>query len=401
MNNSTIIAIIEKYGAGPLSAEEETILDAWLDSVPAEEFHQTLDRCENLPARFRDYPAISREFTARLEASLNEQDISAEIPTDRVSTDRVIPWKKWTAIAAAVLLVFSAGTYLWIAHRTLPPVGQASVTFSDDVAPGLDGAILTLANGKKIVLDSAKNGSLATDGNTTITKLSNGQLAYAASPDNSGELLYNTLTTPRGRKTSLVLTDGTRVWLNAASSIKYPTSFGDKDRTVEITGEAYFEVAGNASKPFVVKKAGSDYRIQVLGTHFNVNAYDDEDAIRTTLLEGSVSVMNGKNNKLLKPGQQAVTGSGNDGTKVLTDANMEEAMAWKLDKFSFDRADIHTVMRQIARWYDVNVEYKGTINQHFGGTISRDVNVSKVFQMLELTGAVKFTIEGRNIQVNP
>ncbi|HMI60329.1 MAG TPA: FecR domain-containing protein, partial [Puia sp.] len=262
---------------------------------------------------------------------------------------------------------------------------------------GINGAILTLADGRQIVLDSTNNGFSATDGHAKIVKGSKDQITYKASDAASAELFYNTISTPRGRKISVVLADGTKVWLNAASSIKFTTVFSGSQRQVEIRGEAYFEVAANVKQPFVVKKMGSDYAVQVLGTQFNINAYDDEDVIRTTLLEGSVRIKN----KILKPGQQAVAGKDQDEVTVVPNVNTGEVMSWKNGVFNFDRADIYTVMRQVARWYDVEVEYKGTITRHFGGSISQDVNVSQVFKMLELTGAVHFTIEGRKVIVMP
>ncbi|MBN9385825.1 MAG: DUF4974 domain-containing protein [Chitinophagaceae bacterium] len=392
MSDSTIISIIERYSTGILSPEEEAILTGWLESVPAAEFHATLDQCAVVPERIRNYPVMSPAFAQRLESELDEL---SSTPV------RTLPWRKWIAAAAAAILLVSVGYYFW--HRPAVQHDVAPVIVKlNDVGPGGDGAILTLADGRQIVLDSAANGRLTMDGNAAITKTGNGQLAYKAATGSglraTSQFTYNTLTTSRGKKAVLTLADGTRVWLNALSSIKFPTNFTGKDRTVEITGEAYFEVAKSASMAFVVRKGGSDYGIQVLGTSFNVNTYDDEDAIRTTLLDGSVRVFQGAANSLLKPGQQAVS---NDKGKidVVKGVNIENVMAWKSGVFRFDRSDIGTVMRQIARWYDVDVTYRGTITHHFGGTISRDVNVSRVFNMLEMTGAVKFSIEGRKVTV--
>jgi len=392
MSPTTIVSIIEKYSTGTLSADEQQTLNEWLDSVSPEEFHQTLDACTTLPAGLRAYPSLPPEFARRLEFSMDEAD----------GQDKIIPlyhWKKWTAVAAAIVLL-STGAWWWVAHNRAPNV-QIAI---HDVSPGINGAILTLADGKQIVLDSTNNGFSATDGHAKIVKGSKDQLTYKADGSTgtsaaatSAELAYNTISTPRGRKIGVVLADGTKVWLNAASSIKFPTVFSGSQRLVEIRGEAYFEVAANVKQPFIVKKMGSDYEVQVLGTAFNINAYDDEDDIKTTLLTGAVRVKN----KILKPGQQAVAGKDQDDITVVANVNTSEVMSWKNGVFNFDRADIYTVMRQIARWYDVDVEYKGKITRHFGGTISQDVNVSQVFKMLELTGAVKFTIEGRKITVMP
>lgn len=404
MSPTTIVSIIEKSNTETLSPDEAAILNEWLDSVSPEEFHRTLDACTTLPAGLRAYPSLPPEFARRLESAMDEAD----------GQDKIIPrfdWKKWTAVAAAILLL-STGAWWWVSQNKAPNVQIAA----QDVAPGINGAILTLADGKQIVLDSTNNGFSATDGHAKIVKGSKDQLTYKADDGVSGDagvsgaatatktaaatsaaLVYNTLSTPRGRKISVVLADGTKVWLNAASSIKFPTVFSGSRRLVEIRGEAYFEVAANVKQPFIVKKMGSDYEVQVLGTQFNINAYDDEDGIKTTLLTGAVRVKD----KILKPGQQAVAGKDQNDITVVANVNTSEVMSWKNGVFNFDRADIHTVMRQVARWYDVDVEYKGTITRHFGGSISQDVNVSQVFKMLELTGAVKFSIEGRKIIVMP
>jgi len=396
MSNSTIITIIERYSTGTLSPQEEAILTDWLKSVPAAEFHATLDQCAVVPEKIRNYPVMSDAFAQKLESRLDQLDAQDTTPV------RVLPWRKWTAAAAAAILLVSAGYFFLSRPGQKAAVAPPVIVKANDVPPGGDGAIVTLANGEKIILDSAANGKLAMDGNAAITKTGKGQLAYNAAASGklqaTSQIPYNTLTTPRGKKAILTLADGTRVWLNALSSIRFPTSFTGNDRTVEITGEAYFEVAKSASIPFTVKKRGSDFGVQVLGTSFNVNAYDDEDAIRTTLLDGSVRVYRGMAGGLLKPGQQALCN--NQGKiDIVNDINIEDVMAWKNGIFHFDRSDIGTVMRQIARWYDVDVTYKGTITQHFGGTISREVNVSRVFEMLEMTGAVKFSIEGRKVTV--
>ena len=401
MSPSTIVSIIEKYNTETLSPDELSILNEWLDGVSPEEFHQTLDACTGLPAGLREYASLPPEFARRLELAMDDAD-------GQEKTIPLFQWKKWTAVAAAILLL-SAGAWWWLSHNRAPDAAVAV----NDVAPGINGAILTLADGRQIVLDSTNNGFSATDGHAKIVKGSKDQLTYKAADGDEGapgaaaatkavagesaELVYNTLSTPRGRKISVVLADGTKVWLNAASSIKFPTVFSGSQRQVEIRGEAYLEVAANVKQPFIVKKMGSNYAVQVLGTQFNINAYDDEDVIKTTLLEGAVRIKN----KVLKPGQQAVAGKDQDEVTIVPNVNTGEVLAWKNGVFNFDHADIYTVMRQVARWYDVEVEYKGTITRHFGGTISQDVNVSQVFKMLELTGAVHFTIEGRKIIVMP
>jgi ferric-dicitrate binding protein FerR (iron transport regulator) len=279
-------------------------------------------------------------------------------------------------------------------------MAPANASKKQDVPPGHDGAILTLADGRQIVLDSVQNGSLAMQGTTRITKLNNGQLNYSSLTGKPSEILYNTLTTPRARKATVILADGTQVWLNAASSIKYPTVFSGKERRVEIAGEAYFEIKKNAGMPFFVKRAGSDQTIQVLGTRFNVNAYDDEDAMKTTLLEGSVKVIRGRSSSVLSPGQQAILGNRNDdGIRVVDDANIDEVMAWKNGRFQFSNMDLKTIMRQLTRWYDVDVVFEGKVPDiRVGGFIHKDVNLSIVMEFLGENG-VHYKIDGKKITI--
>src|SRR6185312_909605 len=303
--------------------------------------------------------------------------------------------------AAAIIIICMLSVSLYFLFK--PKVEyQISKTESiqsnkNDVTPGTNKAILTLANGSSIILDSVANGTLTTQGNSKILKL-NGMLSYNTLKNKSSEVLYNTISTPRGGQYLLMLADGSKVWLNAASSLRFPANFVGKERKVELLGEAYFEVAKNAAMPFKVKVNGME--VEVLGTHFNINSYENESTIRTTLLEGSIKINKNNSSSLLKPGQQAQMNKAGE-IKIINDADVEEAIAWKEGKFQFDRADIHDIMRQLARWYDVDVEYKGTVSSHFGGTISRDVNLSQVLNMLHLTGEVKFQIEDRKVVVMP
>jgi ferric-dicitrate binding protein FerR (iron transport regulator) len=269
------------------------------------------------------------------------------------------------------------------------------------VAPGHDGAILTLADGKQIVLDSSGNGALARQGNTAITKLGAGELTYQAETTSPAEIMYNTLSTPRGRRTSVVLSDGTRVWLNAASSIKFPTAFTTGSRVVEITGEAYFEVAKQPSQPFIVRTLHtSPLEIQVLGTSFNITAYSDEDAVSTTLVEGSVKVVSGSGTKLLTPGQQLIAKS--DGRLELNPAvDLQKVIAWKEGNFLFRGDELTTIMRQLSRWYDIEVHFDGAVSDHYTGKISRQVNISQVLKMLQAAGGVEFSVQNKEVKVLP
>lgn len=303
------------------------------------------------------------------------------------------------AVAASVLFMVCLAGYVVTRHRDTMPSVVAKRILPVDIAPGGNKAILILSNGQQINLTNAQNGKLAKEANVAINKTADGQVVYQPEKNEGrGELAYNTLKTPRGGKFDLTLADGTRVWLNAASSITYPLVFNGHDREVEITGEAYFEVAHNAAQSFHVKVAGQT--IEDLGTHFNINAYPDEPVIRTTLLEGSVRVSNATGNLTLKPGQQAVI-QPNQSISIDPDADMEEAIAWHHDLFKFNDASIETVMRQLARWYDVDVSYEGNIPpRFFSGKIYRNTSALKVADILSYK-QIHFRIEGRKIIVTP
>jgi transmembrane sensor len=307
------------------------------------------------------------------------------------------------AVAAVLLLLLGAG-FIWFSrNRVAGPAKTAGAgqAVKSDISPGGNKAILTLANGSSIVLDSAANGMLAQQGNATVIKKSDGQLAYNTLHEKPTEVLYNTLATPRGGQYQLVLPDGSKVWLNAASSIHYPTAFVSGERRVDITGEAYFEVARNMTKPFIVKVGspeGSKGMVKVLGTNFNVNAYDDEPVARTTLLEGAVKVTKDAASAVLEPGQQAELERAGD-IRLVRGADLDQVMAWKNGLFSFKGADIRTVMRQVQRWYDVEVSFEGEIPEKFHVEMSRNTNVSNVFRILETTGGVHFKIDGKKISV--
>lgn len=305
----------------------------------------------------------------------------------------------WIRVAAAVVILFISGISYWIFNKENKEKITASVVSSKKVAPILPGrnhAILTMADGSTIVLDSLQNGSLQ-HGNAKIKK-QNGLLVYDGSMPSKtgGPITYNTLTTPRGGQYQVVLPDGSKVWLNASSSLHFPTAFIGKQREVELTGEAYFEVTKNKEKPFHVNVNGM--QIEVLGTHFNVNAYADEDAIETTLLEGSVKIKRGSVSGLLKPGQQGVL-ENNDNDLEIKKVNIDEVIAWKNGLFQFDGAGIKTIMREVGRWYNVEIVYAGKVPvRSFEGKISRDAQLSDVLKILELSN-VKFNVEGRRIIV--
>lgn len=301
----------------------------------------------------------------------------------------------WPAAAAAVLL--GMGTW-FVAGRLLKQRGTTAENRSgNEIRPGRQGAVLTLADGTEVVLDSMRNGVVTTQGATTLV-LQNGRLSYddgrAGSPSPDA---YNTITTPPGRQFQVVLPDGTKVWLNAASVLRYPVAFSDAERKVKVEGEAYLEVAADAARPFIVDVAGKT-EIQVLGTSFNINAYHDEKIHRTTLLQGRVRVKAAGEESILVPGQEAVTAGR---LTVNQHANLAQAVAWKNGVFDFENASLETVMRQLSRWYDVEVVYENQVPAiTFGGEMGRDLELKDVLEFLEGSG-VRFRIEGRKLIVSP
>jgi transmembrane sensor len=325
---------------------------------------------------------------------------------------------KWMRVAAAAAIVIGTGAYFFSQPEKQQPNQKiASIeahNVQQDVLPGGNKAILTLAGGEQIILDSAANGVLAQQGNTNVVKLANGQLAYKGTGAKADEIIYNTLGTPRGGQYRLVLPDGSKVWLNAISSIRYPTAFTGKERIVEITGEAYFEVTKDARKPFKVivsggslshpeerndeESLGNPLSIEVLGTHFNVNAYTDEPTIKTTLVEGSVKVTRKEQSVTIKPGEQ--TQVNNSGTlKVIHDANVDEAVAWRNGLFEFQDTDLQSILRQVMRWYDVDVDYQGNIpERYFTAIISRDKTLTGVLEILKLSD-IDYKLEGKKLVI--
>ena len=321
------------------------------------------------------------------------------------------------AAAAVIVLLLSIGGYFYFNGSSQKQlVTDVQQPLKNDVAPGGNKAVLTLADGSQIVLDSAVNGTLTQQGNAKIIKLKNGELAYNSSTEKPTEVLYNTITTPKGGQYQVVLADGSKVWLNAASSLKFPATFTGKERNVELTGEGYFEVApltpkgGQGKTPFIVyiaSPSGNErgMKVQVIGTHFNINAYHDEATIKTTLLEGSVKVQSTVTDQsaILKPRQQAQllitnlpTGQAGYKLQTINNVDVNEVMAWKDGFFEFEHMEIPAIMRQIERWYDVSIEYKHTGGKEtFGGRISRNLSLSKLLKLLD----VRFRLEGNKLTV--
>lgn len=309
----------------------------------------------------------------------------------------------WKKVAAAVLIVILGGAgYLFMNHHHVEKQGIAKAAEPvHDILPGGNKATLTLSNGATIILNNTNNGRLMSVGNVSAIKVHNGLLVYntaqrATLKEQTSEIQYNTLTTPRGGQYQLTLSDGTKVWLNAASSIRYPVAFRGKERAVEVTGEVYFEVVHNQKMPFEVLVGNKI--IKDIGTHFNVNAYGDDHTIKTTLLEGAVEI----GGVVLKPGEQAAWND--EGKMSVTDnINMNDVIAWKNGFFSFRNDHLREVMKKLSRWYNVDVVYQPEVNnkQQFSGMIDRNLTLSQVLKGLELTDAHFKIDSGRKVEILP
>ena len=395
MQTERISYLVKKFFDGTCSPDEKQELAIWIKQNPDQALSEELEKEWNVFESDLKMPVAVSERILN-----NILPASAEISLDETSEADRSTRLLWSKIAAAAVLILSLGLYWW-SGRDHSPVAQQSapVVQVTDLSPGGNKAVLTLGDGSSIVLDSAKNGSLTSQGNTNVTKSKKGELIYSASPETDKAVVFNTVTTPKGGQYHIVLPDGSKVWLNAASSLRFPTAFTGKERKVEITGEVYFEVARNEKMPFIVK--ASETEIAVLGTHFNVMAYADEKILKTTLLEGSVKVSRGGKSAMLNPGQQARIKGVSDNIRVIDDIDTDKEMAWKNGYFQFQDDNLENIMRQISRWYDVEVRYEGNPGKEtFTGRLPRNGNVSKVFKILSLSG-VKFRIEGKSIIVTP
>jgi transmembrane sensor len=310
-------------------------------------------------------------------------------------------WQKIMPYMVAACFILIVGT-MWFYQRQedkRPNLSKRPPTA--EPVPGGNKAILTLADGRHIVLDSAANGSLGKDGASAIIK-SDSVLTYEVAEASSGhQAAYNMIEVPKSGKYQIVLSDGTKVWLNAASSLRFPAAFTGKERRVELTGEGYFEVAKNKGMPFHVSADGVD--IAVLGTHFNIQAYSDESAIKATLLEGSVQVSNNSSKAVLKPGEQAQIKNegGLQDITIVKNADMEKVVGWRNGLFIFRDDDVKDIMKALESWYDIKVIYKANINRHLSGTFYRSEPLNNILHYLEGTNEVHFEIKGKDVMVLP
>lgn len=380
--NSNITALIQGYLDDRLTPAEYVELAAHLKEQPDN------DAWAELLAEIGTHQPVEAGYDRTRWQPIIETITKPKTPVRRIAQ---------ILAAAAVAAALVGGVVLWKHHDEKPAASQPPV--ATDVAPGGDKAVLTLANGSTITLDSAASGTLAQQGAATVSKTGNGRLVYGkANGRGATEILYNKLATPRGGQYHLQLADGTVVWLNAASSIKYPTAFAGATRQVEVTGEAFFEVAKDKTRPFHVKANGVE--VEVLGTSFDINAYEDESAIRTTLVDGSVKILSAASAKTLKPGEQAIVTSQ---LPIAVDehANIEAVLAWKNGRFMFSNTPLPDALRQLARWYDVDVDIEGDLSKKLvWGKMQRDLNLSEVLEGLRYIG-INYKIEGKKLTVMP
>ena len=394
-NNKERVRLL--FESGSWSEEDRRWLLEYLDTQDPEEMRQLMEAYFQADAAAAPGNPPEAE---RLLAQIHEK-IQPQRTRSRLFSLKGRGWQR-LAVAALVLLIAGKAVLFFLpaspSKRTAMAPGQPT-NYAHDLPPGRNNAILTLADGHTITLDSAANGGLAQQGNTKVIKL-NGQIAYTKTGSaQAGEaILLNTISTARGNQYQLILSDGSKVWLNAASSLRFPTAFSGKERRVEVTGEAYFEIAKNPSMPFKVQTGSGE--IDVLGTHFNINAYTDESSVKTTLLEGAVAIRKETALQMLAPGQQAEF-SPNGGITLPKNVDVTQETAWKDGFFWFNNTDIHSLMRQVSRWYDVEVEFQGNIaDDGFTGKIPRNVPLSKLLNVLEQY-ELHFKIEGKKIIVLP
>jgi len=391
--------LYRKYEQNQCSPAEVDELLSYLKSEGFDDIYDFVSK-DSANKKYPADPILGQRLEQRLQNILS-QGPSCEAPVKRMLPFRRVVLAR-VAAAVVILLIVVPATYFYLGSRknTKSTTQTESVAVIRDILPGTHKPVLTLATGQQIVLDSTVNKTLSTQPNTNIVKASSDQLAYepAAARSLESATTYNTLTNPRGSTVvHLSLSDGTTVWLNAGSSITYPISFNAGNRDVEITGEAYFEVTKNPHKPFTVKKKNSDTKVTVLGTHFNVNMYDDEPESKITLLEGSVKVSSSSRNLLLTPGEQASVSKENMSTT--RDVNIEAVMAWKNGQFLLKSTDLAQLLRQVSRWYDVDIENNNkSLNIKFGGSIARSVSLSTVMEALKING-VKCSLEGKKLVV--
>ncbi|SDD69739.1 FecR family protein [Mucilaginibacter pineti] len=375
------VGILTKYRLGTATKEEINFLET---------YYNTFELSEDLITDENEESYLQLKDSIKLAV---DKRITPRAPA--IVTSLRFAWVKYAA-AALILISLTIGGFLLVRKNNKQ---QLAANEYKGIVPGSNKAMLTLANGKRIALDDATKGEIAKQAGITITKTADGQIVYqAARNTGSDEAFQNTISTPKGGQYKVILPDGTQVWLNAASSLSYPTLFKGNERMVTLNGEAYFEVTKNPAMPFRVKSGVQ--LIQVLGTHFNVNAYADESTIKTTLLEGAVKITAGANTSIIAPGQQTEVNQTGEGAIAKHQVDVDKETAWKNGVFSFAGDDIRSVMRQVCRWYNIDVVYGDNLpKEKYYGEISRNSSLGGIFRILELNN-VKFEVEGKTVKVS-
>ncbi len=399
MNKQRILYLLNNYRHQQLTSSEAEELQAFLaDEANKEIFADAVSELFN---ESTDIPAFNEDLLPYLHKTLAVDKV-AEAPVHHIHFLK----RSWLRYAAAIIVIAGVAAIALILTSDKQSPTSKSITQSKpiDVPPGGDKATLTLADGTNIILDSAANGSLAMQGGVQVSKLANGQLSYNMQKPATNETLLNTLNTPTGGQYQVILPDGTRVWLNAKSSITFPAAFTGNERKVKIDGEVYFEVTKNQQKPFIVDVHGESM-IEVLGTSFNINSYQDEPSIKATLVAGSVRVSKNNEKQILASGQQAIiksSGQQEENISSITlrsNVDLDQIIAWKDGFFSLEDLDLYTVMRKLERWYDIKVRYEGSVkNIIFQGKIYRNTNLSDVLYLLNKMG-VRFRMEEKTLIV--
>ena len=400
MSTQNAQLLLQRYLAGECTAEEKELLEAWWDELQAE--FEVAEAPDNV-VHDRMLSRIKAELGDELETGGAEGfEMAEEEELENNAPVRRLPWRRYAGIAAAALVIV-AGAWLWRARRGAQSMDDSPITI--EARPGGDRAMLTLGNGQVVVLDSVANGVMAMQGQKDRIMKQDGLLDYQkngkgeGTVENGNAVLVNTLAVPRGGQYKLILADGTKVWLDAASSITYPTAFVGKTRQVSVTGQVYFEVTHKPDMPFEIKAQGQT--IRDVGTAFNIYAYSDEPAMKVTLASGAVAVSGpgGTTIGISQAGQQAEYRDGQ--LQPVHEADLTSVLAWKNGLFDFTSANIVTVMRQVGRWYDVDIQFdKGIPDGHITGEIPRNTMLSTALQVLRTSG-VHFIAEGKTIHVMP
>lgn len=396
MEEKELSEFLKKFYSNQHTEEEHQLFINWLYNQDAGQVERVIDLYRAMAADGQ--MSFNPQLAQKIEDRLNSLQV---YENNEIKTVKLWPKVRKLVAAACILIVCGvAGKYvLNQAGKSKVADGQFSTT---KIVQGGNRAVLALANGQKIILDTAGVGKLTNSGSAVIYKAKDGQIVFDASvlkAQKAGtEIAYNTLSTPRGGQYTVKLPDGSTVWLNAVSSLKFPSVFSGNQRVVELSGEGYFEISKDKSRPFRVKTGTQD--VEVLGTHFNINAYLDEPVVATTLLEGSIKVAQRSSGKtaLLTPGQQSRMGTGIN----ILEVDTEQFVDWKDGYFKFSRENIQSIMRKVARWYDVEVVYEGNMTQEgFVGTVPRSKDIVEVLNALKLTGVIDYKIEGKKVIITP